>query len=134
MPFGTTAFCPTMLFVPTGGGVPAGTRLGSPHELTTLPAGSNSTTGGAGLDLKLPPSAPVFGFAPPTPSGAVRPPFWNPRVTTKTWSFASMQVPPTWPRIQPFGSGFGQFGSAAINGAFRPGAASAGGEHAMLPT
>ena len=43
-------------------------------QLTTLPAGSNSITGGDGLDLKAPPSAPVTGFAPPTPSGDVRPP------------------------------------------------------------
>src|SRR5947209_4722991 len=131
MPFGNTAFCPTTLTPPIGGAVPAGTRDGSPQAFTTLPAGSNSTTGGEGRDLNVPPSAPVVGFAPPTPSGDVRPPVWKPRVTTNTWSLASMQVPPTWPSTHPFGSGLGQFGSTAICGGFLTDCAGTGTFHRL---
>src|ERR1700758_4490913 len=95
MPFGRTAFLPAF-------GAPAGTIDGSPHELTTLPSGSNSMAGGDAVD---------FSGLPPTPSGETRPPVWNPRVTMNTWSCESTQVPPTSPVTQLWGSGFGQDGS-----------------------
>src|SRR3954462_795590 len=99
------------MLLPPGPIVFAGTSEGSPHAFTTLPSCANSITGGDAFDLNPPPSAPVAGSAPPMPSGDVRPPFWNARVTTKTWSWESTQVPPTSPVIQLFGNGLGHVAS-----------------------
>src|SRR3954467_12970949 len=104
------------MLLPPGPIVFAGTSEGSPHAFTTLPSCANSITGGDALDLNTPPSAPVAGSAPPIPSGEVRPPFWNPRVTTKMWSCESTQVPPISPLTHPFGNGFGHVASTTNAG------------------
>src|SRR6266851_73810 len=60
--------------------MPLGSTLRSPQALTTLPAGSNSITGGAGTESRV--SGELTRF---------------PRVTMNTWSRESMQVPATSP-------------------------------------
>src|SRR5581483_5330104 len=136
MPFGRTAFWPATLF-PAGPTLPAGISVGSPHAWATLPAGSNSITGGDALDLNCPPSVPVCVSAPPTPSGEVSAPFWKARVTMNTWSWESTQVPPTSPVTQLSGSGLGQNGSTWKVGARSGGAfigAAAGSHSAAIST
>src|SRR5260370_24556917 len=78
----------------------------SPHAFTTLPSASYSTTGGDPIEL--------------VPSWPERPPVWNPRLTVMTWSFESMQLPPTspvthwWPLV--LGRGLGQDASTVKRG------------------
>src|SRR6476469_1710220 len=74
-------------------------RLGSPQELTRLPAESTSMMG-----------------------GARRPPFNSPssrscRLRKNTWSWLSVHTPPRPPMTHRFGRGFGQSGSTAYLGA-----------------
>src|SRR5713226_3124574 len=64
-----------------------------PHELTTLPSASNSTTGGAAVARFLSLGA------------------GSPLVTANTWSRASTHTLPTDPSTHPSGSGLGQDGS-----------------------
>src|SRR5215467_3355772 len=72
--------------------------LESPHELTTLPAASNSMMAGARL-----PQLSSFSMTS-----------W--RFRMKTWSCLSTQRPPSPPRIQRFGSGLGQLTSISYLG------------------
>src|SRR6267154_838906 len=115
MPCGNAAFLPAL--------GPVCTIEESPHALTTLPSGSNSMAGGEAVD---------FSGLPATPSGDTRPPVWKPRVTMKTWSCESIQVPPTSPVTQLWGRGLGQNGSTLNVGAFG-GSAFVGGLH-KVPT
>src|SRR6187431_2336332 len=66
--------------------MPFGSTLRSPHALTTLPSRLNSMTGGAGTESSV--------------SGELT---RLPRVTMKTWSRESTQVPATSPVDQGFG-------------------------------
>src|SRR5882672_4735749 len=70
-------------------------RFGSPQELTTFPAGSNSIIGGA--------SVPAF----KSPSST------SCRLRISTWSWASTQSPPNPPSTHLFGRGLGQDTSAS---------------------
>src|SRR4029078_5146312 len=79
--------------------MPPGTTFGSPQELTTLPSGSNSITGGAGLAISFSAFVRLVGSAV--------------RLTMNTWSLASTQVPPTFPVTQSSGSGLGQKGATS---------------------
>src|ERR1700704_5755280 len=60
--------------------MPLGSTFRSPHAFTTLPAGSNSITGGAGTESSV--SGELTRF---------------PRVTMNTWSRESRHVPATSP-------------------------------------
>src|SRR5207247_1509173 len=75
----------------------AGDHLRISPEMTTLPSGSNSITGGAGLPTSFSWAVRLFGSAV--------------GFTMNTWSFASTHVPPTFPVTQSFGRGLGQKGS-----------------------
>src|SRR5262245_14097318 len=88
-------------------GAPA---FGPPQAFTTLPAGSNSMTGGAGTQHSL-----SFGFA--TAPISVRESKVSARCTMNTWSRASTPTPITLPSTQWFGRGFGQNGSTSNAGA-----------------
>src|SRR5882672_6942932 len=89
--------------------MPFGSTLRSPHAATVLPLRSNSITGGAAMPL--------------TSSGVSR----LPRVTIKTWSRESTQVPATSPgihvRARPvtasgvLGNGLGQSATSSYFGA-----------------
>ena len=70
-------------------------RLGSPQEWTTEPAGSSSIISGA--------SRPAFR----SPSSTS----W--RLSSSTWSWASMQWPPKPPVTHRFGNGFGKVTSTS---------------------
>src|SRR5437660_292895 len=98
---------------------PSGFFAWLPQAFATLPSRSYSTTGGDGTAT--------------TVSGEIRPPVWKPRLTVKTWSCESMQVPPTSPVTHGFGlpvvveicvvstgSGLGHDASTLNRGAFGP--------------
>src|ERR1700686_230790 len=123
MPFGMTLFEPSGFF------------SWLPQAFATLPSRSYSTTGGDGTAT--------------TVSGEIRPPVWKARLTVKTWSCESMQVPPTSPGTQGFGlpvvgeicvgstgNGLGQNGSTLNRGAFAPSLATAllSGVQRPMPT
>src|SRR6266851_5323846 len=76
-----------------------GAVLKSPNELTRLPSESYSRTGGAGVATNF--------------SLSCR----SPRLTSKTWSWASTQMPPARPVTMLPGKGFGQVGSTSYLGA-----------------
>src|ERR1700681_1378016 len=75
-----------------------GAVLKSPNELTILPSESYSRTGGAGVATNF--------------SLSCR----SPRLTSKTWSWASTQIPPARPVTMLPGKGFGQVGSTSYLG------------------
>src|SRR5882672_1528251 len=75
-----------------------GAVLKSPNELTRLPSESYSRTGGAGVATSF--------------SLSCR----SPRLTSKTWSWASTQIPPARPVTMLPGKGFGHVGSTSYLG------------------
>src|SRR5215475_6690057 len=84
---------------------------GPPHAFTRFPAGSNSSTGGAGTQHSL-----SGGFcAAPISLVASK---VSLRCTMNTWSFASTPTPMTLPSTQWLGSGLGQRGSTSKRGAW----------------
>src|SRR4030095_6141656 len=78
---------------------------GPPQERSRLPSASNSSTGGA--DTQHFERGGVR--AAPFSSSVSERGRW----ITQIWPCASTVMPPTWPRIQLFGSGFGQDASTA---------------------
>src|SRR2546423_1874673 len=82
---------------------------GPPHAATTLPAGSNSITGGAGTQHSL-----NFDLAPISDKESNV----SARCTMKMWSRSSTPTPITLPSTQWFGSGLGHIGSTSKRGAF----------------
>src|SRR5690348_1696448 len=88
---------------------------GPPQACTTLPARSNSITGGAGAQQS---ACGGFSAAYLSLLSSDRG-----RLVTQMWSCESAKIPATCPSIQLLGSGLGQYGSGSNFGTFGAAAA-----------